>query len=126
MFNHKILVPIIALEGAISQKDIQRSNCLTLIVKDCNVYYSANKVTGALRKLIRDKNVIMTYYKNGDAEKDLHVEVCNLEVLNTIFYKQYVKTSTKILDKYVMFQPHFKSLNKISVPQKDVEGVRIS
>ena len=109
-----------ASTGVVSKKEIQRRNCLTLIVKDCNFYYSASEVATALKQLIGDKNVVNTYFKDGDVEKNQHARVCNLEVLNPIVYKQYVKTTAKILTKYVTFCPHQKSLDRTSAPHENV------
>ena len=106
--------------GVVSKKDIQRRNCLTLIVKDCNLYYSANDVTAAFKQLIGDKNVVNTYFKDGDVEKNQHARVCSLEVLNPTVYKQYVKTTAKILNKYVTFRPHPRSLDGTSAPHEDI------
>ena len=105
---------------AVSKKEVQRRNFLTLIIKDCNLYYSASEVTVALKQLIGNKNVVNTYFKDGDVEKNQHAGVCNLEVFNPIVYKQYVKTTTKILSKYVTFRPHPRSLDGTSAPHEDV------
>ena len=83
-FNHKVLVPIITSKEGVSRKEIQRQNCLILIIKDCDVYYFASKVIATSQKLIEDRNVVKTYYKNNDTKKDLHAKVYNLEVLNRI------------------------------------------
>ena len=72
---------------AVSKKKIQKRNCLTLIVKDCNLYYSTSEVTTALKQLIGDKNMMNNYFKDGDVEKNQHAGVCNLEVLNPTVYK---------------------------------------
>ena len=49
LFNREILMPNMASIGAVSKKEIQRRNCLTLIVKDCNLYYFASEVTTAIK-----------------------------------------------------------------------------
>ena len=120
LFNREILTPNMASTGAVTKKEIQRRNCLTLIVKDCNLYYFAREVRTALKQLIGDNNVVNTYFKDGDVEKNQHARVCNLEVLNPTVYKQYIKTTTKILSKYVTFRPHPRSLDGTSAPHEDV------
>ena len=120
LFNHEILTPSMASTRVVSKKEIQRRNCLTLIVKDCNLYYFASEVAIALKQLISGKNVVNTYFKDGDVEKNQHSGVCNLEVLNPTIYKQYVKTTTKILSKYVTFRPYPRSLDGTSAPHEDV------
>ena len=120
LFNREILTPNIASIGGVSKKEIQRRNCLTFIVKDCNLYYSASEVIAAFKQLISDKNVVNTYFKDGDVEINQHVRFCNLEVLNPTVYKQYVKTTTKILSKYVTFRPYPRSLDGIIAPHEDI------
>ena len=120
LFNHEILTPSMASTGVVSKKDIQRRNCLTFIVKNYNFYYSASEVTTAFKQFIGDKNVMNTYFKDGDVKKNQHAGVCNLEVLNPIICKQYVKTTTKILSKYVTFRPYPRSLDGTSAPHENV------
>ena len=120
LFNCEILTLNMASTGAMSKKEIQRKNCLILIVKDCNLYYSESEVIATLKQLIGDKNVVNTYFKDGDVEKNQHAGVCNLEVLNPTIYKQYVKTTTKVLSKYVTFRPHPRSLEGTSAPHEDI------
>ena len=109
-----------ASTGAMSKKEIQRKNCWTLIVKDCNLYYLASEVIAAFKQLIGDKNMVNTYFKDGDVKKNKHAGVCNLEVFNPTVYKQYVKTTAKILSKYVTFRPHPRSLDGSSAPHEDI------
>ena len=49
LFNREILTPSMASTGVVYKKEIQRRNCLTPIVKDCNLYYSTSEVTFALK-----------------------------------------------------------------------------
>ena len=87
LFNCEILTPNMASTGAVSKKEIQRRNCLTFIIKDCNLFYFASEVTTAFKQIMGDKNVVNTYFKDGDVEKNQHIGVCNLEVLTPTIYK---------------------------------------
>ena len=58
--------------------------------------------------------------KDGNVKKDQHIGVYNLEVLNPTIYKQYVKTTPKILNKYVTFRPHPRNLDGTNAPHEDV------
>lgn len=80
--NKERLIPINAAERVVTRKKIQRKNCLTLIVRDCNVFHSASEIATTLKKLIGEKNVVKTYFKDGNPERDHHAGTCNLEVLN--------------------------------------------
>ena len=53
-------------------------------------------------------------------KKNQHARLCNLEVLNPTVYKQCIKTTVKILSKYMTFCPHPRSLDGTSAPHEDV------
>jgi hypothetical protein len=48
-----------------------------------------------------EHNVVYAYYPRGNQEKDQHDDICTLEVLNPIVYKQYVRKTTKLLYMYI-------------------------
>jgi hypothetical protein len=56
--NCEILQPRISSEVSFTKKEIQKKNCLTLIVKNCNVAYSASAITKSLRQIIGTKNIL--------------------------------------------------------------------
>jgi hypothetical protein len=116
--NHEILQSRTASEESFTKKEIQKKNCLTLIVKNCNVAYSASDITESLRQIIGTKNIIQTYFPRGDIARDLHAGVCNLEVINPIVYKQYVKKNLKLLHMHARCTPHPRSLDGTNCPDK--------
>ena len=83
LFNCKIFMPIMASARVVSKKEIQKRNCLTLIVKDCDLYYSANEVTATLKQFIGNKNVVNIYFKDRNVEKDQHATLKYLTLLST-------------------------------------------
>jgi hypothetical protein len=60
--NREILQPRIASDESFTKKEIQKKNCLTLIVKNCNVAYLAKAITESLRQIIGTKNIVQTYF----------------------------------------------------------------
>jgi hypothetical protein len=68
--------------------------------------------------MLGEKNVICTFFSKGNIAKDQHDDICNLEVLNSIVYKQYVRKMAKILHTYVKFTPHPQSLDGTSPPSE--------
>jgi hypothetical protein len=56
--NQEILHPKIASKHLFTKKEIQKKNCLILILKNCNVAYLANAVTKNLRQILGTKNII--------------------------------------------------------------------
>jgi hypothetical protein len=116
--HHEILQPKVASEETFTKKETQKKNCLTLIIKNCNIAYSASAVTEQLQQIIGAKNVVKTYFSRGDPTRDLHRGIYNLEVLNPTVYKQYVRKTLKLLHKYAKCTPHPCSLDGTSCPTK--------
>jgi hypothetical protein len=112
------LQPKIASEESYTKKEIQKKNCLTLIVKNCNIAYPASAIIENLKRIMGDKNIVQTYFPRGDPARDLHAGICNLEVLNPSVYKQYVKKNLKLLHIYAKCTPHPRSLDGTSCPSE--------
>ena len=84
------------------------------------MFYLASGIIAALEQLIGDKNVVKTYFKDGNLECNQHAGTCNLEVLSATVYKQYVHTIVIVLNKYVTFCLHPRSLDGTSAPSEEV------
>jgi DNA topoisomerase VI subunit B len=63
---------------------------------------------------------VCTYFPRGNKEKDQHDSICNLEVVNLVVYKQYVRKSPKVLHMYTKFTPHPRSLDGTSPPTEEM------
>jgi hypothetical protein len=116
--QQEILQPKIASEESYTKKEIQKKNCRTLIVKNCNIAYPVSAITENLKGIMGDKNIVQTYFPRGDPARDLHAGICNLEVLNPSVYKQYVKKNLKLLHMYAKCTPHPRSLDGTSCPSE--------
>jgi hypothetical protein len=70
--------------------------------------------------MIGESNVVCTYFPRGLAAKDQHDSICNLEVINPIVYKQYVRKTPKLLHMYTKFTPHPRSLDGTNAPTTEL------
>ena len=93
-FHRVIIQPKIASKESYTKKEIQKKNCLTLIIKNYNIAHLVSSVILNLKLMLGDKNVINTYFPWGDPISDKHARICNLEVLNPTIYKQYIKRTS--------------------------------
>jgi hypothetical protein len=70
--------------------------------------------------MMGENNVVCTYFPRGNAAKDQHDGICNLEVINPIVYKQYIHKTPKLLHMYAKFTPHPRSLDGTSTPTAEL------
>jgi hypothetical protein len=108
------------LQQTWTKKEIAKKNCLTLIIKNVIVAYSQSKIKEALKKMMGERNMVCTYFPQGNSVKDQYDDICNLEVINPIVYKQYVCKLPKLVYMYVKFIPHPRSLDGTSPPTADM------
>jgi hypothetical protein len=114
--NREILQSKITSEDSFTKKEIQKKNCLTLIVKNCNIVYPRSAATQGLRQIMEAINIVQAYYSRGDSTQDLHIGIRNLEVINPTVYKQFVRKNLKVLYMYAKCTLHPHSLDGTSCP----------
>jgi hypothetical protein len=107
LVRQELFTPNLISQQTWTKKEIAKKNYLILIIKDVNVAYSQSEVTEALKKMLGENNVVCTYFPN-------------LEVINPIVYKQYIRKSPKLLHMYAKFTPHPRSLDGTSPPSTDL------
>jgi hypothetical protein len=120
LVRQELFTPNLISQQTWTKKEIAKKNYLILIIKDVNVAYSQSEVTEALKKMLGENNVVCTYFPRGNTVKDQHDGICNLEVINPIVYKQYIRKSPKLLHMYAKFTPHPRSLDGTSPPSTDL------
>jgi hypothetical protein len=98
----------------LSTTDIAKKNCLVLITRNLNKGASHVQIEQSLRTLIGDKNVVSVYFPRAKA--GLHAGVANIELLNALVYKKFVKITHKIQSKYNKLNPHPRSLDGSTAP----------
>lgn len=92
--------------------------------KKCTYSYAKNlyktKSISALEESIKshmeERNVINIYFW---LEIGKHIDICNVQCLNTTLYTNFSKKNGKIQGKYVEFYPHSKSIDGINVPSSE-------
>jgi hypothetical protein len=104
--NWEVLQPKITSEDSYSKKEIQKKNCFTMIVKNCNIAYPASIIIEGLKHIMGAKNIVQTYFPRGDPAHDLHASICNLEVINPTVYKQFVRKNLKLLHMHAKCMHH--------------------
>lgn len=99
----------------LTEDDKAKKNALILIIRNLNKVKSTEEIEYEIKKHMGEKNVINIFFK---MENGKHVGSCNVQCLNAAVYKKFVKKNTKILEKYVEFTPHPKSLDGINAPSQ--------
>jgi hypothetical protein len=99
---------------------MENKNYLTLIIKSCNIAYPASVITEHLKQIRGVRNVVKAYFPRGDPARDLHVGACNLEVLNPIVYKQFVRKNIKLFRMHERCTPHPRNLDGTSCPTEQL------
>ena len=75
---------------------------------------TAAQTESGLHNLIGDKNVVNIYFPR--AENAMHAGIANVEMLNAPIYKKFLKSTHKLQQKYVRFNPHPRSLDGSAAP----------
>ena len=89
-----------------------------LIAKNLNKGVNSAQVEEGLKTLIEEKNVFSVYFPR--AEGSLHTGVANVELLNASIYKKFINKTHKLQSKYIRFNPHPRSLDRIVAPSKEL------
>ena len=114
MYN-EIMEAKFTTRDKLTEDDKTKKNALILIIRNLNKVKSTEEIEYEIKKHMGEKNVINIFFK---MENGKHVGSCNVQCLNAAVYKKFVKKNTKILEKYVEFTPHPKSLDGINAPSQ--------
>ena len=110
--------PSIQSVETLTEDELAKRKCLLLIAKNLNLTKSTEEIEASIQEHNGTELVTLVYFPR--ARRITHSGVANIECVNAIFYKQHVKKSTRILDKYVTFHPHPKSLDGSLKPDEDM------
>jgi hypothetical protein len=113
--NNQVLTPSVAAKR-LTAKEVSKKNCLVFIGKNLNLSQLALEVTKCIQELLGDKLVVNTY--DSRAQGELHNGIVNIEVLNSVVYKKFVKTTVKIGGKHVRLTAHPRSLDGTIAPDE--------
>jgi hypothetical protein len=112
----ELITPTLIREK-LTAAEIAKKNYLVLIAKNLNKGLTSEQIESGLRTLIGDKNVVNVYFPRS--ENEMHAGIVNVELLNASIYKKILKTTYKLQNKYVRFNPHPRSLDGSTVPSKE-------
>ena len=100
----ELLTPVISSGDQLSRDDVIRRNCLVLLAKGLNLTKLIEPTTASLHAHFGTKNIVSVFYPRATGR--IHHEVANVKCLNSAVYKQHLKKSVRLQNKWVMFHPH--------------------
>ena len=96
--NNEILDAKFTMREKLIEDDKVRKNALIFIVKNLNKVKSVEELECGIKEHMGKKNVISIFFR---LEGRKHVGSCNVQCLNAVVYKKFLKKNGKILGKYV-------------------------
>ena len=119
--DNEILDAKFTICGKLTKDEKAKKNALILIAKNLNKVKNTKQLEIRIKEYMRENNVVSTFFK---LEGRKHVQICNVQCLNAVVFKNFSKKSGKILRKYVEFSPHPKNLDGTNPPSNE-ELVRL-
>ena len=110
----ELLTPVISSGEQLSRDDVVRRNCLVLLAKGLNLTKLTKPTTASLHTHFGTKNIVSVFYPRATGKT--HHGVANVECLNFTVYKQHLRKSTRLQNKWVVFHPHPTSLDGSARP----------
>ena len=112
----ELLVPTATRPTRLTEQERTKRNCLVLIMRNINRARTITEVEAALQGLMGINNIASIYFPNRDEQ--LHGGTANVEVTTTVTYKQFVTKHVKMLNHYIKFTPHPRSLDGLAAPSE--------
>jgi hypothetical protein len=110
----ELLTPVITSGDQLSREDVIRRNCLVLLAKGLNLTKAIEPTTVSLHSHFGTKNIVSVFYPR--ATGNIHHGIANVECLNSAVYKQHLRKTARLQNKWVVFQPHPNSLDGSARP----------
>jgi hypothetical protein len=110
----ELLNPVITSGNQLSRDDVIRQNCLVLLAKGLNLTKLIEPTTASLQAHFGKKNIVSVFYPR--ATGTIHHGVANVECLKSAVYKQHLRKSARLHNKWVVFRPHPNSLDGSARP----------
>lgn len=110
----EFLTPVISSGDQLSRDDVVRRNCLVLLAKGFNLTKLIEPTTASLHAHFGTKNIVSVFYSRSTNK--IHHDIANVEYLNSAVFKQYLRKSTKLQNKWVTFHPQSNSLDRNARP----------
>ena len=82
-----------------------------------NVGKTTVEIESNIKKLLEDKNVIASYFPKTTNQH--HSDTMNIECAYPTIYKQFVKKTVMLYNKYIRFNPHLRSYHEEYAPNEE-------
>jgi hypothetical protein len=110
----ELLTPVISSSDQLFRDDVVRHNCLVLLAKGLNLTKLFEPTAASLHTHFGTKNILSVFYLRSTSK--IHHDIANVECLNSAVYKQHLRKSARLQNKWVTFHPHPNSLDRNARP----------
>jgi hypothetical protein len=107
--NGELFHPTANTSEKLTEAELAKKNYLMLIAVNLNMNKTMEEVEQSIKDLLGAKNVANFYFPK--CRDSTHSGTINLECQFSTTYKQFVKQTFKIHNKYVKFTPHPRSMH---------------
>jgi hypothetical protein len=115
--NGELIRPTTNNLEKLTEAELAKKNCLILIAVNLNMKKTTEEIELDIKEIMGDKIVVNFYFPRR--RDNVHNGTVNVECQFPTTYKQYVKQTVKLHNKYVKFTPHPCSMDSANVPSKD-------
>lgn len=105
----ELLTSVISSSDQLSRDDVVRWSGLVLLAKGLNLTKLIEPTTTSLHAYFGTKNIVSVFYPRATCK--IHHDIANVECLNSAVYKQHLRKSVRLQNKWVIFDPHLNSLD---------------
>lgn len=96
--------------------DIAKKNAQTLTARNLNKVKTTATIEAGIKEYMGDHNVLSIYFKE---ENDKFLGSCDAQCLKSLVYKKFFGKNAKVLNKYVEFVAHPKSMDETNAPSME-------
>jgi hypothetical protein len=115
--NGELIRPTTNNSEKLTEAELAKKNCLMLIAVNLNMNKTTEEIELSIKEILGDKNIVNFYFPK--CRDNAHSGIVNVECQFPTTYKQHVKQTVKLHNKYVKFTPHPRSMDGANVPSED-------
>jgi hypothetical protein len=115
--NGKLIHPTTNNSKKLTEAELAKRNYLILIAVNLNMNKTIEEIELGIKEILGDKNVVNFYFPRR--HDNAHSDTVNMECQFPTTYKQHVKQTVKLHNKYVKFTPHLRSMDGANAPSED-------
>ena len=113
--DNELVIPTTTIRR-FSAKEVAKKNCLVFIAKNLNLTQLASDAK-CIQELLGEELIIDIYFSRAQGE--MHNGSANVEVLNPLVYKKFVKTTVKLDGKDIKLISHLRNIDGTSIPDEN-------